>query len=267
MNEGGLNDLRRYLRPHYDRGVFVRRCAGRERLSLRPAPQRDMKEIIQMKKINKIFNLNHPSDLFLITASSKWIANGHGGSRRPSPLLPGSPVVRTLLAFSWSFSSVSHVLWPQYRPPSLIISAFISTRPMVALTGNLTICIEKLLSCVRWERTVLHNYKWCAAAGPDWRVHVGELGGEWARWWIWCVSVDMKDDHGWNCFSFTCFKVKSFILFPVPSAGFTDKDWNHERTWLFKAIFLSSSSFSIINVIIFDAMTPWYTLHLRVLST
>lgn len=186
------------------------------------------RKLSRWNKINKIFNLNHPSDLFLITASSKWIANGHGGSRRPSPLLPGSPVVRTLLAFSWSFSSVSHVRWPQYRPPSLIISAFISTRPMVALTGNLTICIEKLLSCVRWERTVLHNYKWCAAAGPDWRVHVGELGGEWARWWIWCVSVDMKDDHGWNCFSFTRFKVKCFILFPVPSAGFTDKDWNRE---------------------------------------
>lgn len=44
------------------------------------------------------------------------------------------------------------------------------------------------------------------------------------------------------------------------------KSWN-AGTWLLKAIFLSSSSFSIINVIIFDAMTPWCTLCLCVWST
>lgn len=121
-------------------------------------------------------------------------------------LLPSSLVVRTLLAFSLSFSSVSHVRWPQYHPPSFIISTFISMLPLAALTGNLTICIEKLLSSMQWERTVLHNYKWCAAAGQNWHVHVGELRGELNCWF---VSVDMKDLNNW--IYFPC-KVKILCL-------------------------------------------------------
>lgn len=110
-------------------------------------------------------------------------------------LLPSSLVVRTLLAFSLSFSSVLHVQWPQYHPPSFIISTFISMLPLAALTGNLTICIEKLLSSMQWERTVLHNYKWCAAAGQNWHVHVGELRGEWNCYrydlcrWTWRIWI------------------------------------------------------------------------------
>lgn len=88
-------------------------------------------------------------------------------------LLPGPTFVRTLLAMSWSFASVSHVQWPQYHLPSLIITASISALPVVAHTGNLTICIEKLLCCTWWGKTVLHNYKWCAAAAPNRRTDGG----------------------------------------------------------------------------------------------
>lgn len=58
---GDIYDLITIVRQS---GVFVQRFAGFEHSSLQPASQRDMKETIKTRKINKTFNLNHPSDLF-----------------------------------------------------------------------------------------------------------------------------------------------------------------------------------------------------------
>lgn len=75
-----------------------------------------------------------------------------------------------------------------YRPPPLIISASISSRGTPVLVGNLTICIEKLLSFLRLFCIITSDLR------PD------QLAPGW--WQNWkngngssCVSALAKDNH------------------------------------------------------------------------
>lgn len=70
------------------------------------------------------------------------------------------------------------VRWPQYRPQPLIISAFISARAAANPHGEFNHLHRKIASppqCDEWV-TVLHDYKWCAAAGARLPLDVGENG-------------------------------------------------------------------------------------------
>lgn len=75
-----------------------------------------------------------------------------------------------------------------YRLPPLIISTSISNRGAVVLVGNLTICIEKLLSFLRLFCIITSDLR------PD-QTGASMVAGLEERRRISCVSLIFKDNH------------------------------------------------------------------------
>ena len=115
------------------------------------APYRDRSHLGQ----NDSASLQSRWKSFLITSNPIWLLIGvdvtmafHSVSSRP-PMRP----YWTLLAFSWSFSLVSYVWWPQYRMVSLIIRPFnyLHTKIAFLLHGM------KRLLCIITNDTVISD--------------------------------------------------------------------------------------------------------------